>query len=153
MGVTQHIPQGRSKAPPSCQYFSLGQHGASEATQARLGRGEHVMAFLDDIYTVSKPDRLADVHTAVDEELLTNAQIRLHHGKTQVWNRGGVEPNGMPELTRVARAVKPDTVVWRGDPGLPTFPARVDGSRHSHWTTSVRLGFSGEEVQGTANPL
>ena len=38
------------------------------------------MVFLDDIYTVSKPDRMADVHIAVDEELLTNAQIRLHHG-------------------------------------------------------------------------
>ena len=25
----------------------------------------------------------------------------------------------MPELTRAARAVKPDAVVWRGDPGLP----------------------------------
>ena len=55
---------------------------------------------------------MADVHTAVDEELLTNAQIRLHHGKTQVWNRGGVEPSRMPELTRAARAVKPDAVVW-----------------------------------------
>ena len=55
----------------------------------------------------------------MDEELWTNAQIRLHHGKTQVWNRGGVEPNGMPELTRAARSVKPDAVVWRGDPGLP----------------------------------
>ena len=29
------------------------------------------------------------------------------------------EPSGMEEITRAARVVKPDTVVWRGDPLLP----------------------------------
>ena len=33
--------------------FALGQHGALEATQARLGVGENVFAYLDDIHTVS----------------------------------------------------------------------------------------------------
>ena len=55
----------------------------------------------------------------VDEELLSHAHIQLHHGKTQVWNRAGLEPDGIGALTRVARAVKPDAVVWRGDPLLP----------------------------------
>ena len=70
-GVTLHMPQGEGGEqgdPLMPILFALGQHGALEATQASLGRG--------DIYTVSKPD-------AVDEELLTNAQIHLHHGKTQ----------------------------------------------------------------------
>ena len=58
-------------------------------------------------------------HTAVGEELATHAHIHVHHGKTQVWNRGGVEPSGMEEITRAARVVKPDAVVWRGDPLLP----------------------------------
>ena len=31
----------------------------------------------------------------------------LHHGKTQVWNRGGVVPGGVNEITRLARVVKP----------------------------------------------
>ena len=147
MGVIQHIPQGEGGEqgdPLMPILFALGQHGALEATQARLGRGEHVMDSLDD-YTVSKPDRLVDVHIAVDEEFLTNARICLHHGKTQVWNRGGVEPNGMPELTRAARSVKPDAVVWRGDLGLPL-------SQQGLKVLGI-LGFSGEEVQGTANPL
>ena len=39
--------------------------------------------------------------------------IHLHHGKTKVWNRGGVEPEN------IARLVRPDAVVWRGDPELP----------------------------------
>ena len=97
---------------------------------------------------MSKPDRLADVHTAVDEELWTNAQIRLHHGKRQVWNRAGVEPNGMLELTRCESSFSGRCGVARRS-GTATFPARVEGPRHSHWTTSVRLGFSGEEVQGS----
>ena len=48
-----------------------------------------------------------------------HAHIQLHHGKTQVWNRGGLEPAGIGALTRAPRAVKPDAVVWRGDPLLP----------------------------------
>ena len=46
--------------------------------------------------------------------------IHVHHGKTQVWNRGGIEPSGVEEMARAARVVKPDAVVWRGDPLLPT---------------------------------
>ena len=48
------------------------------------------------------------------EELATHPHIHVHHGKTQVWNRGGVEPSGMEEIARAARVVKPDAVVWRG---------------------------------------
>ena len=51
-----------------------------------------------------------------------HARIHLHHGKTQVWNRGGTEPSGMEVLTQAAQAVKPGAVVWRGDPLL--FPVQ-----------------------------
>ena len=30
-----------------------------------------------------------------------------------MWNRGGVAPEGIDELTRLARLVKPEAVVWR----------------------------------------
>ena len=36
-----------------------------------------------------------------------------------MWNRAGSEPDGIGTLTRAARVVKPDAVVWRGDPLLP----------------------------------
>ena len=55
----------------------------------------------------------------LDEQLATHAHIHVHHGKTQVWNRGGVQPSGIEEMTRAARALKPEAVVWRGDPLLP----------------------------------
>ena len=95
---------------------------SSESTQGSCSdpRKDDMMAFLDDIYTACQPEQSDDVHTAVGEELATHAHIHVHHGKTQVWNRGGVEPSGMEEISRAARIVKPDAVVWQGDPLLPT---------------------------------
>ena len=122
MGVTQSIPQGEEGEqgdPLMPMLFALGQHGALEATQAWLGVGEYVFAYLDDIYTATGPARVDGAHVAVEEELWSHARIHLHHGKTQVWNRGGTEPSGMEVLTQAARAVKPGAVVWRGDPLLP----------------------------------
>ena len=49
-------------------------------------------------------------HVVVEEELWSHARVHLHHGKTQVWNRGGIEPSGVEAMTR-AQAVKPDAVV------------------------------------------
>ena len=80
-----------------------------------LGAGEYVFAYLDDIYTATGPAIVDGAHVAVEEELLSHARIHVHHGMTQVWNRGCTEPSGMEVLTRAARAVKPGAVVWRGD--------------------------------------
>ena len=44
--------------------------------------------------------------------------IRIHHGKTQLWNRGGSQPAGVAELTLAGRLVEPDAVVWKSDPEL-----------------------------------
>ena len=37
--------------------FSLGQHSALAAVQAQMGDGEVLLAFHDDIYTVTMPER------------------------------------------------------------------------------------------------
>ena len=68
---------------------------------------------------VCRPDRVGAVFAILQQELQSHAHIRLHLGKTQVWNRGGVVPVGIEQLTRLARRVKPDAVVWRGDTELP----------------------------------
>ena len=107
MGTIQYIPQGEGgeqSDPLMPMLFALGQQKAP---------ADHVTAFLDDIYTACRPERLDEVHTAVGEELATHAHIHVHHSKTQVWNRGGVELSGMEEMTRPARVVNPDAVVWR----------------------------------------
>ena len=99
--------------------FAWGQHGSLEAAQARLRVRERLMAFLGDVYAVCSPDPVGAVFAIVEQEMQARAHIRMHHGKTQVWNRGGVVPDGIEELTAAARLVKPEAVVWRGDTELP----------------------------------
>ena len=99
--------------------FSLGQHRALEAIAGRLEEGERLFAYLDDVYVVCSPARVSEVHAILAQELERHAHIRLHLGKTRIWNRGGTVPTGVAELTAAARRVKPDAVVWRGDAQLP----------------------------------
>ena len=81
------------------------------ALQARLRPSERLMAFLDDIHGKSDPDRSA-------AELL-RVGIRVHDGKTQLWNRSGVVPTGAQALTEPAQRLDPEAIVWRGDVSLP----------------------------------
>ena len=60
------------------------------------------------------PERVLDIHNMLQREL-----IQVHHGKTQLWNRGGVEPRRWELLAANAVRSDPDAVVWRGDPSLP----------------------------------
>ena len=99
--------------------FSLGQQQALVAIQARLQDDEKLFAFLDDIYIVCTPARVEDVHKIMKDELWAHARIRVHQGKTQVWNRGGTRPTGVDALTRAAQAVRPGALVWKGDLDLP----------------------------------
>ena len=54
--------RGEQGDPFMPKLFAVGQHGALEATQARLGAGEDVFAHLDDIYTVSGNARVGGAH-------------------------------------------------------------------------------------------
>ena len=83
---------------PSCHYFLHGQHAALEAVQGRLLDGEKLFAYLDDVCIICQPDRVADVHAILEEELFNHAHIQLNLGKTQVWNRGGVVPAVMADF-------------------------------------------------------
>ena len=99
--------------------FALGQHRALLAIQERLLEGERVFAFLDDIFVVCMPERVANVYTTIQQELFAHARISVHHGKTQVWNRGGIVPQDIDIITAAARVQVPDAVVWRGAQELP----------------------------------
>ena len=65
--------------------------------------------------TLSTPDRTVDCHRVMEEELWRHARIRLHHGKTGVWNRGGEVPANIGILEAAARRDDPTATVWRGD--------------------------------------
>ena len=98
--------------------FSLGQHSALARVQSQLEEGEVLMAFLDDMYTVSMPEPVLEVHTFLAETLWTEAGIRVHQGKTQVWNLAGEKPLGCDDLERAALIAGPTAIVWRGSDEL-----------------------------------
>ena len=72
----------------------------------------------DDVYVVCAPPPVNAIYGILQHELFTHSSIRVHHGKTQVWNRGSVAPMGIEVLQAVARVHDPDAIVWRGDSTL-----------------------------------
>ena len=94
--------------------FAVGQHPALVATQERLGANEWIFAYLDDIYILSRPERVGAVYAVLQDELLRHAHIRIHGGKTHVWNVAGIEPRVCDALQRIAEASDPSARVWRG---------------------------------------
>ena len=99
--------------------FSPGQHAALEDVSRSLVPGEHLFAFLDDMYVVSKPGRAGRVHDLLAAALWRQSGIRIHHRKTQVWNRARIRPDVCDRLERVVQVVRPEARVWRGSM-LPT---------------------------------
>ena len=77
-----------------------GQHPALEAAQSGLRDKAKFFAHLDDVVFVCKPDRVAEVEAVIRKELKRHAHVDVHQGKTQVWNRGGIAPDGIEEFTR-----------------------------------------------------
>ena len=70
------------------------------------------MAFLDDIYVVTRSERIGAVYVTLQNELLAHAGIQVHGGKTHVWNRGGVRPVACDALECISRAANADENVW-----------------------------------------
>ena len=95
--------------------FCLGQHSAMSAVAAGLREGERLIAYLDDLHVVCKPDRVGAVHDLLRVHLWDKCRISLHAGKTKVWNKSGTYPPDCARLQRAATDVSPEAVVWRGD--------------------------------------
>ena len=94
--------------------YSVGQHRALEAISRELLGSEKLLAYLDDIYVITKPDRVGDVYTAVRQNLWVHACVSINNGKTKVWNAAGHKPAVCEVLDRVAQAEDPHANVWRG---------------------------------------
>ena len=80
--------------------YALGQHQALRSVQSQLRPSEGLLAFHDDIYIVTSPERTCEVH------------IILRGGF--VGQRAGVVPRDFDKLLRVAGLVDPHakTLVW-----------------------------------------
>ena len=94
--------------------YSLAQHAALSEAAAGLREGEAIFAFLDDTYVVSAPERTGELHGALEDALWRRARIRLHQGKTRVWNAAGEEPSDLARLQPVGA-----DPVWTGAWSLP----------------------------------
>ena len=148
-GVVHEVLQGEGGEQGDAlmpALFSLGQHRSLEAIQGRLRPSERLFAFLDDIYAVCSPGRTADVITTIQEQIAT-VGIRVHDGKTQLWNRAGRAPTGAQALTAAARRSDPDAIVWRGDTHPPSRGARGDNIGHSTGTRGVCAGKIGHSFR------
>ena len=60
--------------------FSLGQQSAFDAVISRLQEGESLFALLDDLHILCDPERVAEVHSILEEELWRHARIQIHQG-------------------------------------------------------------------------
>ena len=114
-GQTHPVQQaegGEQGDPLMPALFSLALNTALQQFHEDLHDGERVAAYLDDIYITAQPSRIRTLFDTLARHLSTHTGIRLHAGKTQVWNAGGVEPPNVQELTTT-------TPVWLGNPTLP----------------------------------
>ena len=78
------------------------------------------MAFLDGIYVVTVPERVVEVHNILGHRLWADVGIRVHQGKTQIWDRDGEKPPGCEVLGHRVIDMGPTSVVWGGSDDLPT---------------------------------
>ena len=77
--------------------FSLAIHDLLAEAQRECGPQEHLFAFLDDVYATSDvPERTRTLYESLGTKLHAQAGIRLHTGKTRVWNRASLSSLGTP---------------------------------------------------------
>ena len=105
-GTVHQIEQGEGGErgdPLMPLLFAMGQHASLCAIDEELAEGERLMAFLDDVYISTNPEGLQHAYARVERELWRHSRIRVHEGKTQVWNSGGERPEFCDVLERVAQ--------------------------------------------------
>ena len=78
--------------------FSLDIHDSLVEVHRSMQPGEHLLAFLDDVHVVSPPGRTRPMYNLLDEKMEAGAGIRLHAGKTRVWNRASMCPPNVVDL-------------------------------------------------------
>ena len=78
--------------------FSLAIRNALAEVKRELLPGELLFAFLDDICVVCSQAGVRTVFNLLSVKLFDGAGIRLHAGKTRVWNKAGICLPNMGDL-------------------------------------------------------
>ena len=156
-GMSHEIAQGEGgvqRDPLMPMLFALGLHPTLRAAQARMRVGEGIFAYLDEVYGWWRFSR------SLRRRCLRTLRSGSYLGKTQVWKKAGVAPPGINSLTRSARVVKPDAIVWRRDASLPLESEDSGGcqlgSRHTsmeHETLFERIPQGGRHIGGLVAPV
>ena len=97
-GLPHEICQGEGSEqgdPLMPALFALGQHSALLQINATLREGEMLFAYLDDIFVLCDPDRVAEIFLQVRHALHHAAGIQVNLGKTKVWNGAAVKPKDL----------------------------------------------------------
>ena len=90
-GVCHHSSRGRERTRRlslMSALYALGQHSAVVAVQESMQPTERLMAFLDDIYLVSQPERTAVARRELGGTTIVDT-VRDPAGRTQIWNKSG----------------------------------------------------------------
>ena len=90
--------------------FCLAMKPALEEIQSRLQPGDVVVAYIDDVYVLTRPERARAVYDMVSEVLERVCGIQVNQGKLVCWNRSGA---AAPE--EIAQLDTPNHRVWRSD--------------------------------------
>ena len=90
--------------------YALAQHRALVVAQGQLQAGEHVFAFLDDLYVVSSRERAVSAYMVVSKAVSEHAGVKSHQGKLRMWSRAGG-----PAPAEVAALATRENPVWVAD--------------------------------------
>ena len=105
---------GEQGDPLMTLLYSIDIQAALEEVATTLEPRDQLCAFLDDVYALCQPSRVKDIHDALATSLFRVAGIRLYHGNTKVWNKGGVPPENVDSLGE--EAWQPTCVMVLGTP-------------------------------------
>ena len=87
--------------------YSLGQHEALDEIQQRLHPDDFVVAFLDDVFIITSPDRARAAYDTAAEVMPRRTGVQFQPSKTRAWCRcPRPAPQGIAELGEN---------VWRSD--------------------------------------
>ena len=78
--------------------YALGQHAALTQVQATLRDGEMLFVYLDDIYVLCDPSRVAEIFLQVKQSLFRSAGIQVNLGKTKIWNDAAIKPEDLDTI-------------------------------------------------------
>ena len=99
--------------------FSIGQAEALRVAQRTLQPNETLLAYLDDTYILSAPNRALSAYNDVTTTLRNHTGIEPNLDKTVCWNKAGLEPPGITTLGEG---------VWKGNEPAVTNGVRLLGA-------------------------